>query len=118
MNRKSLFLVSCICLLLFPLMTRATGLQADIVVIDGEKWSFLASPLNGDDSIYKRVDEFLPKGRCWSTANWEGFTGCWEIVDGNLYLKKIVVDMWDEHKREEYELEFDAASLKPILKEY
>ena len=118
MNRTTLFLASCLCLLLFSLTTRATGLQADIVVIDGETWSLLASPLNGDDLIYKRVDEFLPKGRCQSTANWKGFIGCWEIVGGNLYLKKIVADMWDEQKRESYELEFDAAALKPILKEY
>ena len=99
MNRTTLFLASCLCLLLFSLTTRATGLQADIVVIDGETWSLLASPLNGDDSIYKRVDEFLPKGRCQSTANWKGFIGCWEIIGGNLYLKKIVADMWDEQKR-------------------
>lgn len=110
---------SCYLLLaLFPLMARATGQIADDVVIDGEEWRLLGSPLSYNDSIYKRVDAFLPKARGGSTANWKGFIGCWEIVDSCLYLKSIVVDMWDEHKKERYELAFDADALRSVLNEY
>ena len=78
----------------------------------------MGSPLSYNDSIYKRVDAFLPKDRGGSTANWKGFVGCWEIVDSCLYLKSIVVDMWDEHKREHYELVFDTDTLRSVLDEY
>lgn len=118
---KSLSFTRYVCslfLLLLPLMARATGQIADDVVINGEVWQLLGSPLSCNDSIYKRVDAFLPKNRGGSTANWKGFVGCWEIVDSCLYLKSIVVDMWDEHKREPYELVFDTDTLRSVLGEY
>lgn len=110
----------CIFLLLFPLMARATGQAADRVVINGEEWRLLASPLHANDSIYNQIDKILPnaKDRSCSTGNWDGFVGYWEIVDSCLYLKKVVVDMWDEHKGESYELVFDADTLKAVLEEY
>lgn len=110
----------CIFLLLFPLMARATGQAADRVVINGEKWCLLASPLHANDSIYNQIDKILPnaKDRSISTANWDGFVGYWEIVDSCLYLKKVVVDMWNEHEKESYELVFDADTLRTVLVEY
>ena len=118
--RNNIFtrLACCLFLLSLPLMARATGQVADDVIINGEEWNLLASPLSYNDPIYKRIDAFLPKDRGGNTANWNGFIGCWEIVDSCLYLKEIVVDMWDENKRESYELVFNADTLKPILGEY
>ena len=106
--------------MLFPLVSRATGQVADRVVIVGEEWCLLDSPLSRNDSVYKRVDAFLPKhdDRSWCTANWKGFIGCWEIVDSCLYLKSIVVDMWDEQKKESYDWVFDADTLRSVLGEY
>ena len=121
MKRLSFARYACLLfLVLIPLMARATGQIADDVIIDGEKWELLGSPLSYNDSIYNRVDSLLPKheDRSWSTANWSGFYGCWEIVDSCLYLKKIVVNMWDEHKKERYALEFDADTLRSVLGEY
>ena len=110
----------CLLLVLSPLMARATGQAADRVVINGEEWRLLASPLYNDTLISNRVDKILPnaKDRSCSTGNWDGFVGYWEIVDSCLYLKKVVVDMWNEHKRESYELVFDADTLKAVLEEY
>ena len=110
----------CIFLVLFPLMARATGQAADRVVINGEEWRLLASPLHANDSIYNQIDKILPnaKDRSSSTGNWDGFVGYWEVVDSCLYLKKVVVDMWDEHEKESYELVFDADTLKAVLEEY
>lgn len=118
--RNNIFtrLAWCLFLLSLPLMARATGQVADFVVINGEKWCLLDSPLSHNDSIYKRIDDFLPNDRGGSTANWKGFIGCWEVVDSCLYLKKIIVDMWDEQKRESYELVFDADTLRSVLGEY
>jgi len=109
----------CLLLVLSPLMARATGQAADLVVINGEEWRLLASPLHNDTLISNRVDKILPnaKDRSCSTGNWDGFVGYWEIVDSCLYLKKVVVDMWNEHKRESYELVFDADTLKAVLEE-
>lgn len=101
-------------------MARATGQAADRVVINGEEWCLLASPLHANDSIYNQIDKILPnaKDRSSSTGNWDGFVGYWEIVDSCLYLKKVVVDMWNEHEKESYELVFDADTLKAVLEEY
>ena len=121
MKRLSFIRYACLLfMVLIPLMARATGQIADDVIIDGEKWELLGSPLSYNDSIYNRVDSLLPKheDRSWSTANWSGFYGCWEIVDSCLYLKKVVVNMWDEHKKERYALEFDADTLRSVLGEY
>lgn len=121
MNRLSFTRYACLLfLLLLPLMARATGQIADDVMINGEEWNLLDSPLSYNDSIYERVDALLPehKDRYWGTANWSGFWGRWEIVDSCLYLKKIVVNMWDEHKKESYVLEFDADTLRSVLGEY
>ena len=110
----------CLLLVLSPLMARATGQTADRVVINGEEWCLLASPLYNDSLISNRIDKILPstEDRSYSTGNWDGFVGYWEIVDSCLYLKKVVVDMWNEHKRESYELVFDADTLKAVLEEY
>ena len=112
--------ICCLLFLLIPLMARATGQIADDVMIDGEEWRLLGSPLSYNDSIYNRVDSLLPKheDRSCSTANWSGFYGCWEIVDSCLYLKKIVVNMWNEYKKERYAREFDADTLRSVLGEY
>ena len=121
MKRLSFIRYACLLFMVFiPLMARATGQIADDVIIDGEKWELLGSPLSYNDSIYNRVESLLPKheDRSWSTANWSGFYGCWEIVDSCLYLKKIVVNMWNEHKKERYALEFDADTLRSVLGEY
>ena len=121
MKRLSFVRYACLLfLLLLPLMARATGQTADRVVINGEEWCLLASPLYNDSLISNRIDKILPnaKDRSCSTGNWDGFVGYWEIVDSCLYLKKVVVDMWNEHKRESYELVFDADTLKAVLEEY
>lgn len=80
----------------------------------------MASPLYNDSLISNRIDKILPnaKDRRCSTGNWDGFVGYWEIVDSCLYLKKVVVDMWNEHKRESYELVYDADTLRTVLEEY
>ena len=113
-------LAFCLSLLLLPLTVRATGQTADRVVINGEEWRLLASPLYNDTLISNRVDKILPnaKDRSCSTGNWDGFVGYWEIVDSCLYLKKVVVNMWNEHKKERYVLEFDADTLRSVLGEY
>jgi hypothetical protein len=110
----------CLLLVLSPLMARATGQTADRVVINGEEWRLLASPLYNDSLISNRIDKILPstEDRSCSTGNWDGFVGYWEIVDSCLYLKKVVVDMWNEHKRESYELVYDADTLRTVLEEY
>ena len=121
MKRLSFVRYACLLfLLLLPLMARATGQTADRVVINGEEWCLLASPLYNDSLISNRIDKILPnaKDRSCSTGNWDGFVGYWEIVDSCLYLKKVVVDMWNEHKRESYELVYDADTLRTVLEEY
>ena len=105
-------------LLMLPLSVKATAQTGDIIYIDGEKWSLLGKPLNYDDELYTKLNEFLPTDREWSTANWSGYTGCWEIVYGRLYLKKVMVYMYDKILKKHYEITYDAYDLKKLFAPY
>ena len=105
-------------LLMLPLSVKATAQTGDIIYIDGKKWSLLGKPLNYNDELYTKLNEFLPTDREWSTANWSGYTGCWEIVYGRLYLKKVVVYMYDKILKKHYEVTYDAYDLKELFAPY
>lgn len=117
--RKLLF-ACCIysLFLFFPLTIHATAQAAERLVIEGEEWQLLASPLSANDSIYDKIKSSLPKNRGWSTGNWQGFIGCWEVVDSCLYLKEVHVDLWDEHTKKSTPLVFDADTLRTVLVDY
>ena len=105
-------------LLMLPLSVKATGQTGDIIYIDGKKWSLLGKPLNYDDELYTKLNEFLPTDREWSTANWSGYTGCWEIVYGRLYLKKVVVYVYDKLMDTYLDITYDAYDLKELFTPY
>lgn len=104
--------------LLFPLLAKATAQTGDIIYINGEKWDLLAKPLHDNDELYTKLNEFLPRNRSWSTANWSGYTGCWEIVYGRLYLKKVVVYVYDELLKTGWDITYDANDLKELFAPY
>lgn len=106
-------------LLMLPLSAKATGQTGDIIYIDGKKWSLLGKPLNYDDELlYTKLNEFLPTDREWSTANWSGYTGCWEIVYGRLYLKEVIAYIYDDILKIHYEVTYDANDLKELFAPY
>lgn len=102
-------------LLLLPLSAKATGWSAEVIRVNGQKWELLEKPLNNDSILRARFEEFIPKEHSWSTANPDGFTGYWEIVYGRLYLKKVVVDMYDEILKKHYEVTYDAHDLREVF---
>ena len=105
-------------LLMLPLSAKATGQTGDIIYIDGEKWSLLGKPLNYNDELYTKLNEFVPTDREWSTANWSGYTGCWEIVYGRLYLKEVIAYIYDDILKIHYEVTYDANDLKELFAPY
>ena len=105
-------------LLMLPLSAKATAQEGDIIYINGEKWFLLGKPLNYDDELYTKLNEFLPKNRSWSTANWSGYTGYWEIVYGRLYLKKVVVYAYDKLMDTYLDITYDAYDLKELFTPY
>ncbi|MBQ2436041.1 MAG: hypothetical protein II269_07935, partial [Bacteroidaceae bacterium] len=56
--------------------------------------------------------------REWSTANWSGYTGCWEIVYGRLYLKEVIAYIYDDILKIHYEVTYDANDLKELFAPY
>lgn len=105
-------------LLMLPLSAKATAQEGDIIYINGEKWFLLGKPLNYDDELYTKLNEFLPKNRSWSTANWSGYTGYWEIVYGRLYLNKVVVYVYDKLMDTYLDITYDAYDLKELFMPY
>ena len=109
--------IAVVVLLLFaaPLGLRGTGLDADLIYVNGEKWALLAKPVSGE--MLKKLDAVLPphEQRVISTANWSGITCIWSIEKGKLYLKRVEVEMVDSYKDKVYTFIVPADSLKDVF---
>ena len=119
---KSFFIpvVLVIIVMFVPGKLKATGLAADAIYINGEKWDLYAWPIN---KLYSgRLQDFL-KERVGTavmeetTANPRGYNCTWEIRDGKMYLKEVVVEMYDTVAREEFTVVYPADSLKGVFRE-
>jgi hypothetical protein len=119
---KSFFIpvVLVILVMFVPGKLKATGLAADAIYINGEKWDLYAWPIN---ELYSgRLQDFL-KERVGTavmeetTANPRGYNCTWEIRDGKMYLKEVVVEMYDTVAREEFTVVYPADSLKGVFRE-
>lgn len=119
---KSFFIpvVLVILVMFVPGKLKATGLAADAIYINGEKWDLYAWPIN---KLYSgRLQDFL-KERVGTavmeetTANPRGYNCTWEIRDGKMYLKEVVVEMYDTVAREEFTVVYPADSLKGVFRE-
>ena len=119
---KSFFIpvVLVILVMFVPGKLKATGLAADAIYINGEKWDLYAWPIN---KLYSgRLQDFL-KERVGTavmeetTANPWGYNCTWEIRDGKMYLKEVVVEMYDTVAREEFTVVYPADSLKGVFRE-
>ena len=82
-------------ILLLALTARATGQQADILVVDGNQWALLCRPICYDSLIYNRIKSLLPKDHTWKSTNWDGFQSAWSIKDDMLVLDSVLVDVYD-----------------------
>lgn len=119
---KSFFIpvVLVILVMFVPGKLKATGLAADAIYISGEKWDLYAWPIN---ELYSgRLQDFL-KERVGTAviektmANPWGYNCTWEIRDGKMYLKEVVVEMYDTVAREEFTVVYPADSLKGVFRE-
>lgn len=90
---KRLFTI-LVSLLLFQYLSWGTAQEGDILILDGEEWELLYTPLEQLDSLaYSSLQKALEwEGR--STGNYRGYVAYWSIRDGMLYLEKVV--MYDE----------------------
>jgi hypothetical protein len=119
---KSFFIpvVLVILVMFVPGKLKATGLAADAIYINGEKWDLYAWPIN---KLYSgRLQDFLKERvgtaviKC-TMANPFGYNCTWEIRDGKMYLKEVVVEMYDTVAREEFTVVYPADSLKGVFRE-
>ncbi len=119
---KSFFMpvVLVILVMFVPGKLKATGLAADAIYINGEKWDLYAWPVN---KMYSgRLEKFLNDRRGTAEinhtmANPSGYNCTWEIKDGKMYLKEVVVEMYDTVAREEFTVVYPADSLKGVFRE-
>ncbi len=119
---KSFFIpvVLVILVMFVPGKLKATGLAADVICINGEKWDLYAWPIN---ELYSgRLQDFLNERVGTAViektmANPWGYNCTWEIRDGKMYLKEVVVEMYDTVAREEFTVVYPADSLKGVFRE-
>ena len=120
--RKSFFVAVALLFVLQFLPDRlgATGLAVDKIYINGEKWDLYEWPIN---KLYSgRLQDFLKKREGTAVmectmANPLGYNCTWEIKKGKMYLKEVVVEMYDTVSRKEFQVVYPADSLKGVFRE-
>lgn len=93
-------ILTCIQFLLLAIAANATGQEGDIIYIDGTRWELLGRPVSRDSVLYHHLKAVLPSNRSISTANWDGFTAYWSIVQDVLCLDSIRCEHYDANCRE------------------
>lgn len=93
-------ILTCIQFLLLAIAANATGQEGDIIYIDGTRWELLGRPVSRDSVLYHHQKAVLPSNRSISTANWDGFTAYWSIVQDVLCLDSIRCEHYDANCRE------------------
>ena len=119
------YLLIILCVLLACPISRGTGQECDIIVLDGEEWALLAAPLERLDSLtYHHLRDILG-WKSHSTGNWRGYVAYWSVSDGMLCLEKVVKydeDLIDNGEEElVYEtvaVECDYGTICGILERY
>ncbi len=90
--KRLLFLLT---LTLLSLTTYATAQDGDVIYIDGTKWVLLGKPVYADSVLSRELKAALPERRGITTANWAGYTACWSLQKGKLYLDSIRYQVYD-----------------------
>ena len=93
-------ILACIQFLLLAIAANATGQEGDIIYIDGTRWELLGRPVSRDSVLYHHLKAVLPSNRSISTANWDGFTAYWSIVQDVLCLDSMRCEHYDANCRE------------------
>ena len=98
--------------------TFATGQDGDIIFIDGERWELLGRPITADSILDKSLMAILPKGRSWTTANWDGYTAHWSIKDNRLLLDSITVNFYNKKTRQHIQQRISEADMHRVFYNY
>ena len=88
-------LILFLTLMLTSVTTHATGLDGDLIYIDGEQWVLLGKPIYADSVLAQDLIAALPKERSYTTANWDGYTAYWSIQEDKLCLDSICYRLYD-----------------------
>ena len=84
--------------LFFSTSIFATGQASDDIYIDGQLWKLLGRPIGADSALYVSLSSCLPENICHSTANWDGFIGCWSVKDDLLVLDSVTYELFVDGK--------------------
>lgn len=96
----------------------ATGWDGDVIRWKRQTWELLDKPLYFDSLVHEGLEKFLPEGRSWTTANWEGYTAYWKVRRKRLYLDKISVEFHDKEADSTYYRFYGTDTLKSWLGRY
>ena len=83
-------LFACI-MMLGAMQVWATGQDADIIYLYGEKWWLLSRPLDNVRDVKARLALALPEARRKTTANPDGITCIWSLQGTHLQLDSVAV---------------------------
>lgn len=86
---------------LFSIEAFATAQEGDIVYINDTTWIILGKPIDYD-SVYFSLNAALPEDRSHSTANWDGYTAYWSIVQDELCLDSICCEFYNKDTKKIY----------------
>jgi hypothetical protein len=106
-----------IVLLLLSMGAFATGQEGDIVYINDTLWTVLGKPIDYD-SVYFSLKAALPEDHSHSTANWDGYTAYWSIVQDELCLDSICCDFYNKETQKFYKKPLPTDTLLRIFRKF
>ena len=106
-----------IVLLFVALAAFATGQEGDIVYIDGKMWIILDKPIEYD-SVYFNFKDALPKERCHTTANWDGYIAYWSIVQDELCLDSVCCECYNKDNKKYYKVTLPTDTLLSVFRKF
>lgn len=70
----------------------ATAQYPDKLFYNGKEYALYSNPL---ETYFDKHPDKRPKGGMMSTALWRGYIATFEILDSQLYVKDIVIEVYD-----------------------
>ena len=113
--KRNIFII--VILLLLSMEAFATAQDGDIVYINGTRWEILGKPINRD-SVYFSLKAALPEDRRYSTANGDGYTAYWSIVQNELCLDSICCEYHNEDTKELYRKSLPTDTLLGVFRKF
>ena len=70
------------------------------------------------NSVYFNFKDALPKERCHTTANWDGYIAYWSIVQDELCLDSVCCECYNKDNKKYYKVTLPTDTLLSVFRKF